>query len=737
MDASTPSAGAYRFSGFTLDLARGALLGADGVAIPLRPKSFALLRLLVEQAGRLLERDTIMAAVWPDVVVGDESITQCVRDIRKALGDEAQALLQTVPKRGYLLAAEATALAPPPSATALPRLERRLAAIMAADIVGYSRLIEADEAATLAALKGLRQEAIDPLLAEHKGRIVKLMGDGALVEFGSVVDAVACAVAVQHGVAEQQAGVVPERRIVFRIGINLGDVVVEGEDLLGDGVNIAARLEQLCEPGGVLISGTAFDHLQGRLGLPIEDAGEQQVKNIARPVRAYRVRLEGSAKGWRPPRTAGRPSHRWPLTAAAVLFAVLFLGGIWHFWPTEPPPGKPAIAVLPLVNLSGDPRWERFADGITEDLITDLARDPDLRVIARNSTFVYKGKATDVRQVGKELGVRYVLEGSLQAETGRVRVTAQLIDASTGGHVWAERYDRPETDLFAIQDEVAQKVASALGGWYGRVNDARREEARRRPPASLDAYDLYLLGMERKHEYSKEGLNDAIRLFSRAVALDPGFAQGWTMLGVAYSIAATSGFVDDPAATNRMLVEAIKKAAALDPFDAFTQANLGGVRALEGDLKGAEAALDQALALGPNDANALLAVAWQLPLIVGRADEAVRYGQRAMALDPASPTVYAPALAVAQYAAGQYEEAITTLRQAPLDGGEMLMYWAMAQAQLGHAEEARKAAERIRTEFPSFTVEGYIRDFPVIAPAAQAALREGARKAGLLPIATQ
>jgi tetratricopeptide (TPR) repeat protein len=357
-------------------------------------------------------------------------------------------------------------------------------------------------------------------------------------------------------------------------------------------------------------------------------------------------------------------------------------------------------------------------------------------VIAHNSVDAYKGKAVDLRQVGRELGVRYVLEGSLQADAGRVRLTAQLIDATSGGHLWAERYDRPEADLFAIQDEVAQKVAGALGGWYGRLNEARRAEAKRKPPASLEAYDLYLLGLERKHEYSKEGLNDAIRLFSRAVELDPGFARGWTMLGVAYSIAATSGFVDDPAATNRLFVAAIKKAAALDPFDAFTQANLAGVRALEGDLKGTEAALDQALALGPNDANTLLAVAWQMPLMVGRADEAVRYGQRAMALDPGSPAVYVPALAAAQYAAGQYEEAIATLRRAPLEGGEMLMYWAMAQARLGHAEEARKAAERIRREFPSFTVEGYIRDFPVTAPGAQAAIREGATKAGLLPTAT-
>jgi TolB-like protein/class 3 adenylate cyclase/Flp pilus assembly protein TadD len=613
------------------------------------------------------------------------------------------------------------------------RVERRLAAILAADVVGYSRLVEQDEASTLAAIKDLREQAIDPLLAEHKGRIVKLMGDGAIMEFASVVDAVACAVAVQKAVADRQAKSPPERRIVFRIGVNLGDLVVEGDDLLGDGVNVAARLEQLCEPGGVLVSGTAFDHLQGRLGLPLEFTGEQQVKNIARPVRIYRVRLDGApvrrrALAW------VRPGRR----AAAALLGLVALaaGGAWWLWPGEAAAGKPSVAVLPLANLSGDPRWERFADGITEDLITDLARDPDLRVIARNSTMTYKGKPVDVRRVGQELGVRYVLEGSIQEAAGRVRVTAQLIDASTGGHVWAERYDRPEADLFAIQDEVAQNVASALGGWYGRLNKARREEARRRPPASLEAYDLYLLGLEQKHRYTKESMAEAIRLFSRAVELDPGFARGWTMLGLAYSLSVGSGFADDPSTANRLFVEDTKKAAELDPYDPFTQAMLGGVRGLEGDPKGAEAAFDRAVALAPNDPDTLLAVAWNLPLIVGRAEEAVRHGRRAMALDPASPAVYAPGLAVAQYVAGEYEEAVATLRLAPLEGGELLMYWAMAQAQLGHVEEAREAAERIRTEFPGFTVEGYIRDFPVTAPAALAAIREGAAKAGLLPAAT-
>ena len=472
--------------------------------------------------------------------------------------------------------------------------------------------------------------------------------------------------------------------------------------------------------------------------------GPQRLKNMAEPIETWRVLRDRSAT--QATRTRGRRTFKSVL--AAVLTVLLMIGagaGGWWWYHGRGPartgqsalPAKPSLAVLPLANLSGDARWERLADGITEDLITDLARDPDLFVIARNSTLPYKGKTADIRQVGQELGVRYVLEGSLQAVPGRVRVTAQLIDAATGGHLWAERYDRPEADLFAVQDEVARNVASALGGWYGRLNEARRAEAKRRPPASLEAYDLYLLGLEQKHQLTKASMHEAIRSFSRAVELDPGFARGWTMLGVAHALAALNGFVDDPVATTRLFVEETKKAADLDPFDPFTQTQLGIVRALEGNLKGAEAAFDRALALAPNDAQTLISVAWNLPLIIGRAEEAVRHAQRAMALDPASPAVYAPGLAIAQYAAGQYDEAVETLRLAPLEGGETLMFWAMAHARLGNAEEARKAVERIRTEFPSFTVEGYIRDFPVTAPGALAAIREGATKVRLLPAATQ
>jgi TolB-like protein/class 3 adenylate cyclase len=367
---------------------------------------------------------------------------------------------------------------------AAPRPERRLAAILAADIVGYSRLVERDEAGTLAAIKTLRGEVIDPLLAEHHGRIVKLMGDCAIVEFGSVVDAVACAVAVQTAAAKRQADVAADQRIVFRIGINLGDVVVEGEDLLGDGVNVAARLEQLCDPGGVLVSGTAYDHLKGKLGLRLEPRGVQHLKNIREPVRVYRVASIGAGSARRPAREAVR---RWGLGVAALLFAVVFLAGVWWLWPVERASAAPSIAVLTFDNLGGDEATGRLAEGLTEDIITDLARHRDLAVIARNSTGVYRGTPVDIRSVGTDLGVGYVLEGSIQRQGDHVRVTAQLINARTGAHAWSGRWDRPARDVFAVQTEIAERVASTLGG-YGVLTSESVAAAKRKRPADLEAY---------------------------------------------------------------------------------------------------------------------------------------------------------------------------------------------------------------------------------------------------------
>lgn len=363
--------------------------------------------------------------------------------------------------------------------------ERRLAAILAADVVGYSRLVETDEAGTFAALKKLRCEVIDPLLAKHKGRIAKLMGDGMIVEFGSAVDAVRCAAAVQKG-AELQADIPEERRLQLRIGVNLGDVLVEGDDLLGDGVNVAARLEQLCEPGGVLISGTAYDHLQGKLDLPLDFAGEQQVKNIARPVRAYRVRLAGTGVPWR---LRLRQHRRGMLRAAASVVALALIGaGLWWLQPVEPANATTSIAVLPFNDLGGDEQTGRLADGIAEDIITGLARFNAIEVIARNSVQVYKDKAVDIRQVGKDLSVRFVLEGSIQRHGDRFRITAQLVEAASGTHIWSDRWDRPVADVFAVQTEFAEHLAAKLADDKGVVISADREAAKRKRPSELTAY---------------------------------------------------------------------------------------------------------------------------------------------------------------------------------------------------------------------------------------------------------
>ena len=333
------------------------------------------------------------------------------------------------------------------------RAHRRLAAILAADVVGYSRLMEQNEDGTLAHLSLLRKQFIEPLVAEHHGRIVKLMGDGTLCEFASVVDAVHCAVLIQQGMAEREKEVSESERMQLRIGINTGDVIVEEGDIYGGGVNVAARLEQMCEPGNVLVSGAAYDQLYGRSELALDFVGEQQVKNIDRAVRIYRANPAGA------PSASPRPI-------------------------AQRPADQPVLAVLPFANLSGDPKWERLADGISGDIITDLTRLHDFLVIARNSSFAYKTKAVDVRQVGKELGVRYVLEGSLQASGEKVRVTAELVDAATGAHVWAARYERPQGDLFAIQDEVTEQVVNTIGGWGGRLA-ARRSQCGQAQAAGL------------------------------------------------------------------------------------------------------------------------------------------------------------------------------------------------------------------------------------------------------------
>jgi len=378
------------------------------------------------------------------------------------------------------------------------RVERRLAAILAADVAGYSRLMGEDEEGTLAALRAVRRELGDPKIAEHRGRIVKTTGDGLLVEFASVVDAVRCAVELQREMIARNAAAPAQRRIEFRMGINLGDVIIEDGDIFGDGVNIAARLEALAEPGGILLSAAAHEQVRDRLDIALDDLGEQQVKNITRPVRTYRIALGASSR------------------------AVLPVGA------PLPLPDKPSLAVLPFQNMSGDPEQEYFVDGMVEEITTAIARLPWLFVIARNSAFTYKGKPVDVKRVAQELGVRYVLEGSLRKAGNRVRITGQLIDTTTGAHIWADRFDGTLDDIFELQDQVASSVAGAI---EPKLRQSEIERASRKPAASLTAYDLYLRALAQHHRYTEEGVAEAVVLARQALAIDPSYAPAAALVG--------------------------------------------------------------------------------------------------------------------------------------------------------------------------------------------------------------
>ena len=466
-------------------------------------------------------------------------------------------------------------------------MERKPAAILAADVVGYSRLMEIDEADTLAALKAHREELIDLKIAEHHGRTIKLMGDGSLVEFASVVDAVACALAIQKGMAGRNEDVPEDRRIEFRIGVHLGDVMVEGDDLYGDGVNVAARLEGLAAPGGVCISQQAFDQVETKLDLAYEDLGEQQVKNIARPVRTYRILLDGEAPpGVQRPKTRGLSAGQLIGSAAVVVLVVAGLAlAWWQPWKPDvepasiermafPLPEKPSIAVLAFDNLSGDPAQDYFADGITESVITELSRFRNIFVIARNSTFTYKGKAVKVQQVSEDLGVQYVLEGSVQRSKDRVRINVQLIDAITGWHLWAERYDRELDDLFAVQDEVTRQIVATLATEGGLLADAWQKRTVRKRTESLKAYDLDLRGWEAYGLWTKEDFARAKDLFEKAIAADPDFGNPYNDIGAYYL---QMGEIDEA-------IPWLEKATKARRYEnpEFAYCNLGKIHELKG-----------------------------------------------------------------------------------------------------------------------------------------------------------
>jgi TolB-like protein/class 3 adenylate cyclase len=464
---------------------------------------------------------------------------------------------------------------------------RRLAAILAADVAGYSRLMGADEEGTLERLKALRRELVDPKIAEHRGRIVKTTGDGMLVEFASVVDAVRCAVAVQQAMPERNTGVGADKRIELRIGINLGDVIVEGDDLYGDGVNIAARIEALANAGGVFVSNTVHDHVRDRLPFVFEDLGEQQVKNIARPVRVYRVRTTLTHPAANAP---GSPLSRNAGEGAESQRREVGEGGA----PALPLPDKPSIAVLPFANMSGDPEQEYFADGMVEEIITALSRIRWLFVIARNSTFAYKGHIIDVKQVGRELGVRYVLLGSVRKGRNRVRITAQLIEAETGTHLWADRFDGSMEDVFELQDNVATSVAGVI---EPALQAAEAHRAEKRPTDDLTAYDLYLRALPKFASLSRDSLREALDLLNRAIARDPHYGPALALAAMCTQQLHLGGWVDVLAEdARRDGVDYARRAIRAAESDPFVLASAAYALAYFGEEMGAALALmDRAL----------------------------------------------------------------------------------------------------------------------------------------------
>ena len=578
-------------------------------------------------------------------------------------------------------------------------MERRLAAILAADVAGYSRLMGLDEEGTLAAMKAHRRELISPKAAEHRGRFVKETGDGALIEFASAVDAVRFAVEMQRGMAERNAGVPEDRRIAFRIGINVGDIIFDENDIFGDGVNVAARLEGIAEPGGICISRTVHDQIGNRLDIGFADMGEQRLKNIDYAVRVYRVTLDGSAA------PAPKPG---PM----------------------PPIDRPSVAVLAFNNMSGDAEQEYFSDGISEDIITDLSKLSGLHVIARNSSFTYKGKAVDVKQVGRELGVRYVLEGSVRKAGNRVRVTGQLIDTASGAHVWADRFDRDLTDIFAVQDELTREIIAAL-----KVKLTPEQEGRltRKRTVDMEAYNLFLRGREQALLLTASGNAEARRLFERAIAIEPeyGAAHGFhafTRLNdyVMGRAAEEADFLD-------RIIAQVERAIAMDGEDPYPHYVHAIGLLWKRDYDAAFAAARRCKELSPNSAEGHLEMA-SIQYYAGDPAGSLETLEAYMKLDPLYPEIALYFVAQAQESLGQYEAAIETLKRRLERNPNSETSYALLAACYGHLgrnEESRAAWAEVLRIAPDYSLERRRRLLPFKDPAMFERRVEGMRKAGV------
>ena len=583
-------------------------------------------------------------------------------------------------------------------------VQRRLAAILAADVAGYSRLMGADEEGTLAALTAHLAELIEPCIAEHRGRVVKTTGDGLLAEFASVVDAVRCAVAFQEGMAERNAGAPENRRIEFRIGVNLGDVIVQDDDVFGDGVNVAARLEGLAESGGIVVSGTVHEHVRTKVDFGFVDLGPQEVKNIVEPVRAYSVGVFKAAA------SIGEPETPKPL----------------------PLPDKPSIAVLAFQNMSGDPEQEYFSDGITEDIITALSRIRQFFVIARNTTFTYKGRAVDVQAVAREMGVRYVLEGSVRKAGRRVRISAQLIDGTTGAHLWAERYDRDLEDVFAVQDEITLTVVGAM---QPELDRAEQERAWRKPPESLDAWDFFQQGLSEIWRAGKTDNEEAKRLLKRAVEIDPTFSPPHAYLTYATVQETIRGLAIASADELEQASAHADRAVELDDTDAVAHWAKGLVSPFMGDHELSKQALRRAIELNPSFADAHLQLG-QVLVADGNPDEAIPVLETALRLSPNSPREFAVMANIgrAHLHKGEFDEAKRWAERAVRHSPAADWAYLVLLSSLGHmgrAEEARSVRQTYLAKRPTFVIGDVPRRMPYRRQEDVDFVSDGLRKAGL------
>jgi adenylate cyclase len=587
------------------------------------------------------------------------------------------------------------------------RVERRLAAILAADVAGYSRLMGLDEEGTLAALKDHMRSVVDPKITEHRGRIVKTTGDGILVEFASIVDAVRCAVEMQRQMTERNVQIPPDRRIEFRIGLNVGDIIIDDKDIYGDGVNIAARLEALAEPGGICVSRAVRDEVRDKLQFSFEDMGERQVKNIARPVGTHRVRLDAP------------DSEAIDLTVSATRSM-------------RPQSQKPSIAVLPFANMSGDAEQEYFSEGMTEDIITNLSRNHAFFVISRSTSFIYKGTGLDVAKVSRELGVRYVLEGSVRRAGNRVRVTAQLIDAMTSHHLWADRYDRELADVFSIQDEIARNItgATGLGIIAAEINQAQRKN-----PDQLDAWDRTVRAHWHIRRFTSEDLAEARRLLSEAISLDPSNSMAYADLAFARHFEAVFGWGDGPLESHDRLGDAARKAVAIDDGDAMAHTALAIFELFSGRHADAQRRLRRALSLDPNSefARGYLGVSHAF---AGDYDTALEHLEEAIRLSPRGLLVVVWHLCKgwAALSAERYDEAVEFSQHALEANPEFSDIYAVsacANGFLENAAAARAALNELLHRMPGLALNDERLNRPFARAADRIRFLEGLQKAGL------